>query len=409
MSFVIDRLESMPSVEERIKEADFLAKRMEGTGYIPCGEINPPFFAMDQPKKEDIPGFLDEHAKFYEQVRALCGGTLPPNMAELFERFQKNKAHSLDIMRHASAWDISMSEYFPFWNNFDEKVHEIFAHSTSEVDIASLKFTPELLGQGGFGEVYRVSGDRDYALKLFYPWFRFHPDSRHSHGKVVDFIAKNLKEQKDSFAGHPFVPIRAITYYDHFRDTQFAYLMDYFEGEDVSKLVEKKDPILKKSDVKGQILLTYAQMLKQLHASGRIFVDNSLSAILLGKEDCRIIDVDLITPVEGLEGGFLPYHASYVPREMLIGKAPNYHSELESFALMVHHLLIKQPFLDPDWQLQHENKKKAEANNRRYYADFRRRLPKSLRQVVAPLIAYPRDDSITIDDFIRAIKEDFRV
>ena len=46
-------------------------------------------------------------------------------------------------------------------------------------------------------------------------------------------------------------------------------------------------------------------------------------------------------------------------------------------------------------------------NKRTYPKERSNKLPKQLRQVVVPLLTYPRDDSITIDDVITAMQLSF--
>jgi hypothetical protein len=74
---------------------------------------------------------------------------------------------------------------------------------------------------------------------------------------------------------------------------------------------------------------------------------------------------------------------------------------------MIDHLLYGKSLLDIENRLY--NRRCAEGNRRDYELARELRLTPQLRQVVPCLIRYPRDESITIDDFIAAIKQDFQV
>jgi len=154
-------------------------------------------------------------------------------------------------------------------------------------------------------------------------------------------------------------------------------------------------------------------MLKLLHSTGRVFGDNNWGAVLVGADDIKICDYDTVSfQTEINQPGHFAAHTlnkHFASREQLVKGLPiTSQSELESFALMIDAVFNgydRRP-IEEFWE---DRKQQAIRNLRKYPGSRRGNLPSNLGQVVSPLIRYPRDDSVDLDDFIQAIKRDYGV
>ena len=104
-----------------------------------------------------------------------------------------------------------------------------------------------------------------------------------------------------------------------------------------------------------------------------------------------------------------PYlaHASYSSREFYERDTPTKQSDLESLALMTDHLFLGATFQDYDRSS--KSREEASSNKKIYPKNRARKIPKQLRKVVSGLISYPRDDSLTAEDFVSAVRQDYGV
>jgi len=415
INYIIDEVAKIEDLEKRKKETDRLAKCLEDR--LPYGGHNPPFYPGDT-ERETIKRWAIESEADFARLKELCGGEFPEFLKEYYAAYQRRREHterllSLDSKKSRRQ---NICDYFPYWDDFNRFMHKKFDNVKADIDVSKLRFLPKLIGKGGFAEVYAIitegkqDGDYDYALKLFFPSFMHQADFERPYvRKRVNRVIKNLQLQEEFLKQEPFVQIHAREWRGDSWETEWAYIMDYVRGQDVKEMIEKNPEVFRDKQLTGNILLTYAKTLNLLHKNGRVFVDNSLDAIIVGDTSIKICDVDNIIPITELEEGHSPYHLHYSTREQVLEKKPSYSSDLEAFALMIHHLLFKKPLLGTDWEDRTQNKQKAEENKRVYLKEFQRRLPKQLSLVVSALINYPRDDSITAEDFISAIKEDYGI
>jgi hypothetical protein len=244
---------------------------------------------------------------------------------------------------------------------------------------------------------------------------------------VLYKIKENIISHIDDLSEKPFLAPLIIPDHAHW------YVMEFGRGETVESRMRREHI---DHETAGRILLTYGQMLKQLHAKQMCFVDNQWRSVLVCDDDVRVCDYDLVSSVEDLnhhsvtkEFLFGPekeevehrhfarfvHTLCYSCREVYVRDAPrNHSSDLESFALMADRLIIGDHFIGADgehWtegmRKEAEQRKAAEENQRAYAKHRAAKLPKHLRQIIPGLIQYPRDDSITAADFVAAIKLDY--
>jgi hypothetical protein len=414
IGYIAEKLKEIPDIQTRVREADRLAKCFEDR--LPYGGYNPPFWPGD-PGKITLQKWMNQSEEDFGEIRVLCEGNLPEFFQGLYDAWKKRTGYSKKLLELDSreARGLHIFEYFPYWDNFDGIVRKIFREADSEIKISELEFTTELIGGGGSGEVYKArkkNMDKPdyYAVKLFFPSFLFQCDFERPYVRENrKIIIENIQSQRDFLKQEPFVQLRATGRSDRHFDIPYAYIMDFVEGQNVRRMVETDAQSLKNPEMLGRILSTYAQMLKKLHDSEKLFIDNSLDAIIASDKEIKICDFDRITPISKIEDRFYPHHTYYASRENILNIKPSYQSDLESFAMMIHHLMFRKPFLQIEAEPKIENKEKVKQNQRIYPEEFAKQLTPCLGEIVLPLISYPRNDSITIDDFIKAIQKDFGV
>ncbi|MFH0870044.1 MAG: hypothetical protein V1866_03225 [archaeon] len=133
--------------------------------------------------------------------------------------------------------------------------------------------------------------------------------------------------------------------------------------------------------------------------------------MLINDFDVKICDYDLAVNKDEIKREGVGFHVFYQPKEGWAETMPSVMGDLESFALMIDHLLIGEAFLPtgPDFFNKQKYVEEAKEDYRSYPDERYMLLPEKLRQVVAPLITYPRDESIKLDDFIEAIALDYGI
>jgi hypothetical protein len=146
-------------------------------------------------------------------------------------------------------------------------------------------------------------------------------------------------------------------------------------------------------------------MVEMVHGRDMIVHDNNWRSVLFGDGDVRICDFDAISP---------PRHASprlksveYSSREQLLTVTPTFAGDLEGFALMIDSLLIGGHLITAKTEEKHVIA--ARINNRKYDKRRQAKLPHHIREVVTPMLTYPRDNSIQASDFVSAISADYRM
>lgn len=321
-------------------------------------------------------------------------------------RFLKNKQWNEKSLTpdNEETRKLNIHDFSPYCEDFDGEVRKLFAGGTGEINPNVLTFFNHLIGRGGFANIYLSldKNGRKYASKLFYPYFMVPSREKNKHHGLVNLVRDNISSNSDVLKQDFFNRTRLISGSNN-ESVPLGYVTDFFDGEEGNSLLGK---MTKQQDVVGNVFLTYSKMLSYLHQNGLVFVDNNLGSILFNGENVKICDSDFIS--DGIFPISVPYHPHYISREQVLDRDHTPSADLEGLALMVHHVIFNQPFLDYS-ETSEEIKDSAEKNIRVYGKSFRKGLPKNLRQIVPALIDYPRDDSITASDFSSAVKEDFHL
>lgn len=409
--WVLNKIKKLDSIEEKKKEIVELIRVLEE--HFPDGAYNPPIWFY-QTSKSEIEDYLEKGKLFYRDLKKIFDGDVPPELSKLSEEFDINSMHTksfLKIPSYETRSKFHLCEFFPYYPDFDGKVKKYLQNGRSKINLENLTVTKEIISKGGFGEIYKVKeGDElKYALKLFKPKFFFNPDlDLHYWNNNLNLIINNVSSFFQNTLDDSLIDIKSIAGHSYYSD-DWLYLMDYFPGKTVRDLVDEKDLFINSRELKGKVLLDYAEMLNSIHTKNYVFIDNSLSSILVDDSGrTKIIDIDFLTPKTNLtDERYYPYHPEYVSREQLLLHAPSFSGDLESFSLMSHHLIFGEPFLRKDNDSRRINEKMAGENKRVYPKEFSDKLPKNLREVIPALITYPRDDSVTAKDFISSIEKDF--
>ena len=294
-------------------------------------------------------------------------------------------------------------QVFPFYDDFRRAIMP--SGLFFEVNLQEIDFTPEFVAKGGMASVYRVRGKdgKSYALKLFKPreqindgvWQDMAPDRR--------YILRNVWNNRKLFSEKPFIPPRAAT--DPHEHVTW-YLTDFFDGKSLDKILEEDDSRARDKELARIAAMSYAEMLKKLHDRGMLFIDNNWGNMLINGTDTGVCDYDFVTRIDDpTSANRLAAHVSYRFKEIHLLQQPTKASDLEGFALMLDYLFTGKDLINWDNLEQHEFC--AKKDRRTYPRGRFLKIPQHLREVVAPMITYPRDESLKADDFIEAVKLDF--
>ncbi|MEK6891337.1 MAG: serine/threonine-protein kinase [Nanoarchaeota archaeon] len=419
IDYVIEKLEKLEDLTERRAEAHRLSEVFRNE--MPSGMKNPRIW-NDDLSDSQVKTSLKRQDWLYKRIVELCEGEIPESLNLLYKRFKKNSRRSLKLLRvdESKRGKLKLTDLFPYWSDFEGEVRKLFHEQEIGAIEIDLIHKPQFIAQGGFGEVYKAhkkGTSLHYALKLFHPKFRYHREDWALRRRDINDIRKNIGKNLELSFETPFIPIRMVSGGWTERDAgnggiPLAYVSDFFNGDSVGEnLID--DGIIN-HEIKGRVVLAYAEMLKKLHGKCKVFIDNNLEGVLFNDEEIRICDIDSVTDVDGLEDRFYVHHIYSASRELELEQKPGFISDLESFALMTHYLFTKFSFVGSLMGVEKcaissmQNSDMAKKNSREYPKKFASRLPNNLSQVVAPLIKYPRDETIKIDDFISAVKQDYR-
>ncbi len=414
-TYILEELGKIKPLKGRQEEAVRLFRCFDN--HIPTGGSNPPIYPGDL----ESDGGIRENEKwaesFYQQIRDLCGGNLPAEIQKLYGEFQKNRARTEELLSLSTEnrRKLEIHERFPYWNNFNGAVHNIFKNSYgcwSTVDLEAITFLPDIIAKGGFATIYTAEDKegKKYALKLFYPLETFPTGFRERNNREKDYnqIAQNIWVQRELFSKEPFAYLRAAPCPKSGYGAARGYLMDFIPGQTIRESLESK--LVLPDEFIGRVLMTYAQMLDSLHSQNKLFVDNNWGAVIANNGNIKICDYDFVTSVENVASDeFHVFEARYGSREHYLKKGLNASSDLEGFSLMIDHILVRASFLAYSWEDQEKNRAIAKSNKRRYPGARIAKLPNQLKRMVPALINYPRDNSITAKDFVSAIKEDYKI
>lgn len=387
--------------EHRKAEAVRLIEKLQhyGDRHIPPG--------YSQDHSERVIKLIEQDRSFFDRLHTILGNDTPPILDKLKRRFERNLTHmkQLSEMCNIERYMLPTHETFPFYDDFE---HHTKARPTSQwgVSIRDIKFEPNFIAKGGFACVYRVE-DKDgkkYALKLFKPTNQIPEYDLESAHTFRQYIFENVTKRRDLFSEAPFTALRAITSPD---ESPAWYLMDYFDGDTVGDKIEYKEKITDDKEMTKKIIVGYAEMLKKLHGLGLVFMDNNWDSVLVNETGLAICDFDLVIEADNPHiETTTAYHRQYQSKEIQTSHPPTHLSERESFALMIDHLFFGKSIINQKNQI--HQKKLAEKNRRTHHKARREKLPRNMQQVVTPLINLPRDESITLDDFIEAAKLDLQ-
>ena len=235
----------------------------------------------------------------------------------------------------------------------------------------------ELVGSGGFGQVYRAvqpSVDREVAIKVILPEFSDHPD----------FVARFQAEARTiAKLEHPHI----VPLYDYWQDDDGAFLvMRYIRSGSLRDRL-KADGALRQQDL-GPILEQICDALAVAHAEGVIHRDLKPENILVDERGkAYLTDFGIAKDLSGNSltktGGFMGSAAYLAPEqaqaepitpstdiyalgvllyELFTGEHP--FPNLTTIQLIQHHMDEPLPHVDPaavDDAIQHATAKKPEA------------------------------------------------
>jgi hypothetical protein len=406
--YILEKLGEIDCLTDRKREASRLFRNF--CEYIPTGQINPD--GIDLARRLDDKKIREElswASEFYTRLKEFCGGQLPEEIQGIYETFEKSRARTEELL--GLSWEtrraLPTHEVFPYWNRFNEVIHQEMENGWKSIDLEKITFLPEIIGRGGFSTIYRAQSEENkmYALKLFHSLNHF-VDPFNGRRRAYEQIAKNLKTQKELFSKEPFASLVALSQgYDGILK---SYLMNYVSGVTVKETVENKVIIPK--ETLGRVLITYSQMLEFLHNQDKLFCDNNWGAIIVNDKEVKICDYDFLADKKDVAlDTFYPVTLRYSSFENLLCKGLTISSDLESFALMIDNLFVGRAFLGEKHEEERRTKAAAEINKREYPKERISKIPKNIGKLVSALITYPRDNSITASDFLSAIKQDYKI
>ncbi|MFH0870043.1 MAG: hypothetical protein V1866_03220 [archaeon] len=162
--------------------------------------------------------------------------------------------------------ELPLTEIFPFFADFDDAIKADSwpwprTKPPNPLCLENMTFTTELIGKGGFAEIYKAKGKdgTPYALKLFYPNY-VHRQFNQSYERTrVEYVLNNIEHNFDFFSQEPFLKPLLVNRGNIIN----WYLLEFFDGRPVQKLLRQKTPdFSKEKDLAGKIMATYAGMLK---------------------------------------------------------------------------------------------------------------------------------------------------
>jgi hypothetical protein len=392
----------------------------EFRGQLPTGAVNPPIPDPAYAKRrQEMITSIEEGRQCFEELSELFNGVLPELVARAWVRYENNREHSLAMLRMKPEAQARLMphEFFPFWPDFNAGVHRMFQEPTWDAELLEREFLDGLtfsstpVGRGAFGAVYPATakdGSR-FALKVLHDFglISCTLDEFADVSEKSQLIYTNILSQLDLWREKPFIPVRAQTGFNN-GFPPFMYLMDFVEGDDVEKMIGKRSEAVAGDDMRFALLFTYAKMLERVHERGSVVVDNSWRHVLVNGREIRVCDPDFITPEHLLPEVSYVRDPYYYSKEQTLRTKPTKHGDLECFAHMIYTLFTGVHYTSTHLLYGSGNQHFARENKRHFAAEHREKLPAPLRDVVAPTLTYPRNDSITATDFVSAIKQTYK-
>lgn len=414
MGYILEELDKISDPEAKREEAIKLLEVFDSTERweVPRGIWNPQY---DWPKPEEVDQRLREDEGFFSALEQIFGADKPGVFSKIYSRFRRNSGQ----MRKLSGLDSSgrvrlpHHEFFPFFEGFNDAVQNRIRRGwKGDIDLEEITFTPEVIGKGGYGVLYAAHNPegQKFALKLFYETHQL-PRIVSVEGGYLGDVERTLR----NLVGH--API--IAEFPGFVTPRFIssgwkalmHITDFFDGDNLWKILERDGGLNKDREIAGRVLSRYAGALDYLHNNGLLFIDHSPGNILVGEHDVKVCDYDFVSSRQELEDGCLAKTVctrNYMTKERLLHETPTMLGDLEGFAMVIHHVLSGDIFLDvEDPKKESQERELAKLNIRKYSAPST--IPRNLGRVMGYVLSYPRDDSIRADDFRQAIKIDYGI
>ena len=182
------------------------------------------------------------------------------------------------------------------------------------------------LGRGGMGTVYlaehRAGIGKKFAIKSLSPSFGHDPDFRERFYREAT---------NQALLDHPNI-VRT----DFFeKDGQFFLVMEYVDGQDLSKLINTRGQLKEKDAL--SILKDVLRGLEFAHAKGIIHGDIRPSKILIGKNGIARITDFATTPLLGRGGLGSPVYMS--PEQIMYPTRVDLRTDIYSLGLVLYETL----------------------------------------------------------------------
>ncbi len=395
--YIIDELRKV-SQEERTVLAERLLRNFEGTHHIPRG-----YYDLERFEAKEIGKLVTTEQNFFIDLEALVVQP-PKRYFDLKKRFERASTQMMRVanLPEKRRWTVPLNKWPEYIYDFQGAVRRQFIdhHNCISPLAKRMHFTQRRLGKGGFAEVYMgKEGDKEYAVRIGHPLGKWNAYYARERSKLLEQIKENLYAKRELFQARPFVILEDVS---PARYGEALCIMELFKGKSVRS--ELKKGLRDNPDTKARIVQTYTHMLSYLHQRNLLFLDNSWSNMLFSETDAAVCDYDFVSSIPELQSGRFNeiLTKTTASREQLLQREWSASSDLESFALMLDQLYNEEPLQQEGMEIE-AYKTIAQANKRRYSRERQRKLPKRVRDLVTPLITYPKDYSITIDDFLAVL------
>lgn len=406
---LVEDVRFLSTLGARREEADRLLVLAEEDESLPRAYFSFARFVVDYRQ-------IADGQRFFKELRTLYGSHCKPSetftrFAKRFERNAEAASRLLPLSREQRS-RIKNHRWPPFAEGMPEILKRLVPSFPS---IRSIRY----VASGTYGDVYRLCAIDDtlYALKIFHPISKLQEDedgyfssARASWYSRVVGILGNLHNKKDYLQRcQGLLKLFHVPDPHVFQKSEEGWfsIWEYNPGQNVGLL--RTDGL--SSEQKGNIIAFYGRWLRTIHQDGYLVGDMSWNNVLLDGSKPAICDADTIcTLTEARNPEFLPGRICspfYSSHARLTSGVINPYSELEGFALMIDDLFNGGPWLPLEGLRQRITE--AELNRRDYPAQRMDLLPTNLRDAIAPVLQYPQDTSLTIDDLIDATHRDFSI
>ena len=259
-------------------------------------------------------------------------------------------------------------------------------------------FRPEVLGSGAFADVYPVSKfGEDYAVKVF----RVEAEgdvTRASELRIIDSVLANVRKNGKNIDCSGLIGVHEIG--------RRSYIMDYFDGVPVSWLLKSGQLTRNVLNFAGY---RYASVMADLHSKGMLISDTNWGSVLVGEDDVKVCDLDFIaTEKEYATPGFFALAfgvPAYDSIEQHFEQTIVPQSDVEGLALMLDHAYCGDELYPADSMEQCMYRGYLRMVLRHYPDDRVDQLPSSLRDLMKKVLDKKRDDSVTAQDFAKALEK----